>query len=98
MQHAVRQGEWSTYFGGYIRSPINVITEMLRNLFLPAGPGGLDRILDFSGPVTGALFFAPSVAFVEEPPGDGRDSGVELSVPFTALFSYNYVERACSAV
>ncbi|MFJ8613707.1 Dyp-type peroxidase [Streptomyces sp. NPDC093675] len=70
------RGEFGTYFIGYARSPV-VIEQMLRNMFLGKGPSGHDRILDFSAPVTGTLFFAPSATFFDglpEPPDAGSDS------------------------
>ncbi|HET9875573.1 MAG TPA: Dyp-type peroxidase [Mycobacterium sp.] len=60
-------GEYGTYFIGYARSP--TITErMLRNMFLGDPPGNTDRILDFSSALTGGLFFAPSIDFLDDPP------------------------------
>jgi porphyrinogen peroxidase len=38
---------------------------MLENMFVGRPPGNYDRILDFSRAVTGSLFFAPSVTFLE---------------------------------
>jgi putative iron-dependent peroxidase len=45
---------------------------MLRNMFLGDPPGNDDRILDFSTAQTGNLFFAPSAAFLDDPPGLGE--------------------------
>jgi porphyrinogen peroxidase len=57
-------GEFGTYFIGYCRTPR--ITElMLENMFVGRPPGNYDRLLDFSRPVTGGLFFAPSATFLE---------------------------------
>jgi putative iron-dependent peroxidase len=57
-------GEFGTYFIGYSRTPR--ITElMLRNMFIGRPPGNYDRLLDFSRAVTGALFFTPTVTFLE---------------------------------
>lgn len=61
-------GEFGTYFIGYARTP-EVTERMLRNMFLGSGPTSHDRILDFSTPVTGSLFFAPAAGFLEDPPG-----------------------------
>jgi putative iron-dependent peroxidase len=66
----VGAGEFGTYFIGYARSP-DVIEEMLRNMFIGKPPGNHDRILDFSTAVTGNLFFAPSAAFLDDPPSPG---------------------------
>jgi putative iron-dependent peroxidase len=58
------RGEFGTYFIGYSRTPR--ITElMLENMFIGRPPGNYDRLLDFSQPVTGGLFFAPSATFLE---------------------------------
>jgi len=58
------QGEFGTYFIGYSRSP-RTIEQMLENMFVGRPPGNYDRLLDFSRAVTGSLFFAPSVTFLE---------------------------------
>ena len=65
-------GEFGTYFIGYSRSP-RTIKQMLENMFIGKPPGNHDRLLDFSRPVTGNLFFVPSATFLEnvtddEPP------------------------------
>jgi len=57
-------GEFGTYFIGYSRSP-RTIEQMLENMFVGRPPGNYDRLLDFSRAVTGNLFFAPSVSFLE---------------------------------
>jgi len=57
-------GEFGTYFIGYSRTP-RVTELMLENMFVGRPPGNYDRILDFSTAVTGGLFFAPSVDFLE---------------------------------
>ena len=59
--------EYGTYFIGYAADP-GVIEQMLRNMFLGKPPGNTDRILEFSTAVTGTLFFAPSGAFMDDPP------------------------------
>ncbi len=59
--------EFGTYFIGYARSPA-VIEEMLRNMFIGRPPGNYDRILDFSTPVTGGLFFVPSADYLDDLP------------------------------
>jgi putative iron-dependent peroxidase len=65
------RGEFGTYFIGYSRTP-RVTELMLENMFVGRPPGNYDRLLDFSTAVTGGLFFAPSVDFLEgvgeEPP------------------------------
>jgi len=57
-------GEFGTYFIGYSRSP-RVTEQMPENMFVGRPPGNYDRLLDFSRPVTGSLFFAPSASFLE---------------------------------
>jgi len=57
-------GEFGTYFIGYSRSP-RTIEQMLENMFIGRPPGNYDRILDFSTPVTGSLFFIPTVTFLD---------------------------------
>jgi porphyrinogen peroxidase len=64
---AVGSGEFGTYFIGYARTP-TVTERMLQRMFLGAEPATHDRILDFSRAVTGTLFFAPSVDFLDDPP------------------------------
>jgi len=60
-------GEFGTFFIGYARSP-DVIEQMLMNMFIGRPAGNYDRILDFSTPVTGNLFFVPTVEFLDDPP------------------------------
>lgn len=57
-------GEFGTYFIGYSRTPRR-IELMLENMFIGRPPGNYDRLLDFSRPVTGSLFFAPPATFLE---------------------------------
>lgn len=57
------RGEFGTYFIGYSRSP-RVTEKMLQNMFVGDPPGNYDHLLDFSKAVTGSLFFAPSIAFL----------------------------------
>src|SRR6202167_5089795 len=62
-------GEFGTYFIGYSRSP-HTIEQMLENMFVGRPPGNYDRLLDFSRAVTGNLFFAPPVTFLEAVAGE----------------------------
>jgi putative iron-dependent peroxidase len=71
------EGEFGTYFIGYSRSP-RTIEQMLDNMFIGRPPGNYDRILDFSRAVTGNLFFAPSVTFLE---GVGEDQPATIAAP-----------------
>ena len=59
---------------------------MLSNMFIGNPPGNYDRILDFSTPVTGCLFFVPSADFLDnppDPPGTTLGSTPEQSVSTT---------------
>lgn len=64
---AVGREEFGTYFIGYARTPA-VTERMLERMFLGDPPAGHDRILDFSTPVTGSLFFVPSIDFLDDLP------------------------------
>lgn len=57
------RGEFGTYFIGYCQTP-RIIEQMLENMFVGRPPGNYDRLLDFSHPVTGTLFFVPSADFL----------------------------------
>jgi putative iron-dependent peroxidase len=59
------QGEFGTYFIGYSKSP-STIELMLQNMFVGRPPGNYDRLLDFSRPVTGNLFFVPAASFLDD--------------------------------
>jgi putative iron-dependent peroxidase len=72
------QGEFGTYFIGYSRSP-RTIERMLENMFVGRPPGNYDRLLDFSRAVTGSLFFAPSVAFLDAA-GEDQPAAVTASL------------------
>ncbi len=61
--------EFGTYFIGYSRSP-GTIEQMLENMFVGKPPGNYDRLLDFSRPVTGSLFFVPSATFLDDVTAD----------------------------
>lgn len=64
-----------TYFIGYSRSP-RTIEQMLDNMFIGRPPGNYDRLLDFTRPVTGNLFFVPTATFLESVIADELDAGV----------------------
>ena len=57
-------GEFGTYFIGYSRTP-RITETMLQNMFVGRPPGNYDRILDFSKPATGSLFFVPTATFLD---------------------------------
>lgn len=63
------RGEFGTYFIGYCRTP-RILELMLENMFVGRPPGNYDRLLDFSKPVTGGLFFAPSATFLDDVGGE----------------------------
>src|SRR5579863_6334516 len=69
-------GEFGTYFIGYSRSP-RTIEQMLENMFIGRPPGNYDRILDFSTPVTGNLFFVPTSKFLDSVSPDQHASAYE---------------------
>ena len=70
-------GEFGTYFIGYSRSP-RPTELMLENMFVGRPKGNYDRLLDFSRPVTGNLFFAPSATFLEDV-GDAAPAAIAAS-------------------
>jgi putative iron-dependent peroxidase len=78
------QGEFGTYFIGYSRSP-KTIESMLENMFIGRPPGNYDRLLDFSHAITGNLFYAPSVTFLEnaaeQQPRGSTEPAKESSLP-----------------
>ena len=53
------KGEYGTYFIGYA-STFSTTHKMLENMFIGDPVGNTDRLLAFSTPITGTLFFAPS--------------------------------------
>lgn len=63
----VGSAEFGTYYIAYSADP-TVTERMLRNMFIGDPPGNTDRILDFSTPVTGLLFFTPTTDFLDSPP------------------------------
>jgi porphyrinogen peroxidase len=70
--------EFGTYFIGYARSP-RTIEQMLENMFIGRPPGNYDRLLDFSVPKTGSLFFVPSATFLENVGNDAPPAAQNLS-------------------
>ncbi len=68
---SVGAAEFGTYFIGYAAHP-DVTEQMLTHMFVGDPPGNYDRILDFSTPVTGTLFFIPSADFLDDPPPFGE--------------------------
>src|SRR5262252_6986815 len=68
-------GDLGTYFIGYSRSP-RTIEQMLENMFIGRPPGNYDRLLDFTRPVTGNLFFVPPATFLEDVTVEEAAAGV----------------------
>jgi porphyrinogen peroxidase len=78
-------GEFGTYFIGYSRTP-RVTETMLRNMFIGNPPGNYDRILDFSVPATGSLFFVPTATFLDNlPPENAASSETAATEPSIEL-------------
>jgi putative iron-dependent peroxidase len=77
------EGEFGTYFIGYSRSP-RVTEQMLENMFIGRPPGNYDRLLDFSRPVTGSLFFVPSATFLDEVTPDGTSAAPSVTAAATS--------------
>lgn len=59
------KGEYGTYFIGYA-STFNTTRQMLVNMFIGNPQGNTDRLLDFSTPITGTLFFVPSYDIIDK--------------------------------
>jgi putative iron-dependent peroxidase len=65
--------ESGTFFIAYARD-LSVTEEMLERMFVADPDGVYDRLVDFSRPVTGTHFFAPSLGVLEalaDPPAEG---------------------------
>src|ERR1700722_2550407 len=56
--------EMGTYFIAYA-STFSTVKKMLDNMFIGSPEGNYDRLLDFSTPKTGSLFFVPSASFLK---------------------------------
>ncbi|HVZ95465.1 MAG TPA: Dyp-type peroxidase, partial [Chitinophagaceae bacterium] len=59
------KNEFGTYFIAYART-FSTTEKMLQQMFIGNPEGNYDRILDFSTPLTGTLFFAPSLHILEK--------------------------------
>jgi len=57
-------GEFGTYFIGYSRH-LWVIEKMMQRMFIGNPPGLHDRLLNYSKPLTGTTFFAPSANLLD---------------------------------
>lgn len=85
------RGEFGTYYIGYAKTPA-VTEEMLVNMFIGQPPGNTDRILDFSTAVTGSLFFAPCLDFLDDPPGPPAETAAAAAAtPAAAVPTGNEV-------
>lgn len=58
------KGEYGTFFIGYANT-FTTTKRMLDNMFIGEPEGNYDRLLDYSTPVTGTLFFVPSPELLE---------------------------------
>lgn len=76
-------GEFGTYFIGYSRTP-RITETMLENMFLGNPAGNYDRLLDFSHPVTGSLFFVPTATFLDNVTPDAPDTTESAEPPIVA--------------
>ncbi len=56
--------EMGTYFIAYM-STFSTVKKMLDNMFIGVPEGNYDRLLDFSTPATGTLFFVPSATMLK---------------------------------
>ena len=79
-------GEFGTYFIGYCHTP-RVTEIMLENMFVGRPPGNYDRLLDFSQPVTGSLFFVPSATFLDNVSANAPDAEESATAPEYELSS-----------
>lgn len=73
-----------TYFIAYARD-LSVTEEMLERMYVADGDGVYDKLLDFTTPVTGTNFFAPSLDVLEglaDAPADGAtEAGAPAATP-----------------
>jgi porphyrinogen peroxidase len=76
-------GEFGTYFIGYSRTP-RITEMMLENMFVGKPPGTYDRLLDFSRPVTGSLFFVPTGTFLDNVTPGAANAAESTQTPPTA--------------
>lgn len=59
------KNEYGTFFIGYARS-FAVTHQMLQHMFTGNAEGYVDRLLDFSTPVSGSLYFIPAPDLLDE--------------------------------
>jgi porphyrinogen peroxidase len=80
-------GEFGTYFIGYSRTP-QITETMLENMFIGRPPGNYDRLLDFSRPVTGSLFFVPTGTFLDNVTANAPNAAEMVETPSAELPSF----------
>jgi len=61
----ISTNEMGTYFIAYA-STFSTIKKMLNNMFIGSPKGNYDRLLDFSTPKTGTLFFVPTLDMLDD--------------------------------
>ena len=61
----ISTNEMGTYFIAYA-STFSTVKKMLNNMFIGSPKGNYDRLLDFSTPKTGTLFFVPTYDMLDE--------------------------------
>ena len=61
----ISTNEMGTYFIAYA-STFSTVKKMLNNMFIGSPEGNYDRLLDFSTPKTGTLFFVPTLDMLDD--------------------------------
>jgi porphyrinogen peroxidase len=61
----ISTNEMGTYFIAYA-STFSTVKKMLNNMFIGSPKGNYDRLLDFSTPKTGTLFFVPTFDMLDD--------------------------------
>lgn len=61
----ISTNEMGTYFIAYASS-FSTVKKMLTKMFIGSPQGNYDRILDFSTPKTGTLFFVPTFDMLDQ--------------------------------
>jgi putative iron-dependent peroxidase len=61
----ISTNEMGTYFIAYA-STFSTVKKMLNNMFIGSPKGNYDRLLDFSTPKTGTLFFVPTYDMLDD--------------------------------
>lgn len=88
-------GEFGTFFIGYSRTPRTTET-MLENMFIGRPPGNYDRLLDFSHPVTGSLFFVPTGTFLDNVTGLPNQADNTQALPSEVISSAPLAESVAT--